>query len=278
MDMLFSILSPHLVLAALCVALLAGVIKGIVGFAMPMIMISGLSSIVGAEWALAGLILPTVLTNMWQALRQGRGAAWASVERFRVFLLCGLVTLLLSAQLVRVLPGGRIPVDGVVRDGMTELKPKRTSFLFSRLAGSLIALTVIDIKSFRLPNYLTFPLIALGLLQGYVLRGDIWPYAIGAAAGYLAFLLVEVSFKRLRGIDGLGRGDAKLLAGAGAWCGWMWLPQVVLIGSLAAIAAVLLMRVRKADITAQTAIPFGPFLAFGIAIVWGVQMFHPFLG
>ncbi|MGR1581866.1 sulfite exporter TauE/SafE family protein [Thalassobius sp. S69A] len=91
---------------ALCmmVGLVAGVIKGMVGFAMPMVMVSGLSSIVGAEWALAGLILPTVMTNLWQALRQGRAAAWASVKRFRVFLLCGLVTLLASAQLVRVLP------------------------------------------------------------------------------------------------------------------------------------------------------------------------------
>jgi len=105
MDMLFADLSPLSLGLCLMVALGAGVIKGMVGFAMPMIMISGLSSIVGAEWALAGLILPTVLTNMWQALRQGRGAAWASVKRFRVFLLCGLVTLLLSAQLVRVLPG-----------------------------------------------------------------------------------------------------------------------------------------------------------------------------
>lgn len=104
MEMLFSDLSPTALALCLMVALLAGVIKGMVGFAMPMIMVSGLSSIVGAEWALAGLILPTVLTNLWQALRQGRAAAWASVKRFRVFLLCGLVTLLGSAQLVRVLP------------------------------------------------------------------------------------------------------------------------------------------------------------------------------
>ncbi|WP_319825589.1 sulfite exporter TauE/SafE family protein [Thalassovita sp.] len=105
MDSLFSNLTPLAFSLCLMVALLAGVIKGMVGFAMPMVMVSGLSSIVGAEWALAGLILPTVATNLWQALRQGRAAAWDSVKRFRVFLLCGLVTLVASAQLVRVLPG-----------------------------------------------------------------------------------------------------------------------------------------------------------------------------
>ncbi|MBA83364.1 MAG: hypothetical protein CML60_00815 [Rhodobacteraceae bacterium] len=104
MEMFFADMTVPVLALCMMVGLVAGVIKGMVGFAMPMVMVSGLSSIVGAEWALAGLILPTVMTNLWQALRQGRAAAWASVKRFRVFLLCGLVTLLASAQLVRVLP------------------------------------------------------------------------------------------------------------------------------------------------------------------------------
>ncbi len=56
------------------------------------------------QLALAGLIIPTVLGNGIQALRQGPGAAAASVRRFRVFLGIGLVFLLASAQLVPVLP------------------------------------------------------------------------------------------------------------------------------------------------------------------------------
>lgn len=83
---------------------LAGLIKGVVGFAMPMIIISGLSSMVSPEIALAALILPTLATNGWQGLRQGWAAAWASVKAFRVFLICGGVTLLASAQLVRIMP------------------------------------------------------------------------------------------------------------------------------------------------------------------------------
>ena len=91
-------------MAAIAIALLAGMIKGVVGFAMPTIMISGLASFMSPELALAGLILPTLVTNGMQALRQGFGAAWASIKRFRVFLIVGLLMLLSSAQLVRILP------------------------------------------------------------------------------------------------------------------------------------------------------------------------------
>ncbi len=105
MDSLFSLIEPGLLLAALGIALAAGVIKGMVGFAMPMILISGLSSFVAPELALAGLILPTVATNLVQALRHGPKAALRSVQRFGVFLGAGLVALLISAQFVRVLPG-----------------------------------------------------------------------------------------------------------------------------------------------------------------------------
>ena len=88
----------------LTVGLGAGIVKGVVGFAMPMVMISALGSMVSPEVALAGLIIPTVVTNVWQALRQGIGAAWESTRRFWRFLLVGFVLLMGSAQLVPYLP------------------------------------------------------------------------------------------------------------------------------------------------------------------------------
>lgn len=100
MSIFLADLSLSLFAAAFGVALLAGLVKGVVGFGMPMIMISGLSSFIAPELALAGLIVPTLVTNGWQALRQGARAAWASVKSFRVFLGVGAVMLLASAQLV----------------------------------------------------------------------------------------------------------------------------------------------------------------------------------
>ncbi|SIS59729.1 hypothetical protein SAMN05421759_101662 [Roseivivax lentus] len=104
MEMLLDLLTPLQWAGALGVGVLAGFIKGVVGFAMPMVMISGLSSIVAPELALAGLILPTVVTNGMQALRQGPQAALGSIKRFRLFLIVGAVALFLSAQLVTVVP------------------------------------------------------------------------------------------------------------------------------------------------------------------------------
>lgn len=100
MDALFDILTVQQLWIALSIAFLAGLVKGVVGFALPMVIISGLSTILPPELALAGLILPTMVTNGMQALRQGAGAAWESVRRFRLFLCAGLVTLMVSAQFV----------------------------------------------------------------------------------------------------------------------------------------------------------------------------------
>lgn len=104
MDLLFIDLPFGVLLISGLVAVLAGFIKGIVGFAMPMILISGLSSFLSPELALAGLLAPTLVTNGMQALRQGFAAAWQSVKRFRRFMLAGGICIMFSAQLVRVLP------------------------------------------------------------------------------------------------------------------------------------------------------------------------------
>lgn len=104
MDAIFSLLTPAQFALACAIALGAGWIKGMVGFAMPMIMISGLSTFLAPELALVGLILATVVTNGQQALRHGHAAVLQSVRKFRVFLLVGLIFLLSSAQLVRALP------------------------------------------------------------------------------------------------------------------------------------------------------------------------------
>ncbi|WP_319546485.1 sulfite exporter TauE/SafE family protein [Ruegeria conchae] len=100
---LFSLISPQEMYLALIVAFVAGWVKGMVGFAMPMVLISGLSMMLSPEFALAGLILPTLVTNGVQALRDGVVAAAVSVRKFRVFLAVGLICLLASAQLINIL-------------------------------------------------------------------------------------------------------------------------------------------------------------------------------
>lgn len=104
MDMFFDLVPPMVWLLATGLAFMAGVVKGVVGFAMPMLLIAGLSALMSPDLALAGLILPTLATNLWQALRQGPRAALVSMRRYTVFLVTGGLVMLASAQLVPVLP------------------------------------------------------------------------------------------------------------------------------------------------------------------------------
>ncbi|MRU15966.1 sulfite exporter TauE/SafE family protein [Roseovarius sp. A21] len=104
MDYLMHIASPSAWGVIIFVSFFAGIVKGVVGFSMPMVMISGLGSVMPAELAIAGMILPALVTNLWQALRQGPKAAWEAIRRFRVFLLAGVIVLVFAAQLVAVLP------------------------------------------------------------------------------------------------------------------------------------------------------------------------------
>ena len=150
------------------------------------------------------------------------------------------------------------------------------TFLFGLvLLGGLAALTWTDIRSFRLPDKLTFPLMGSGLLYNY-LMGDITDNVIGLALGYGVFVAIEYAFKMLRGKDGLGRGDAKLLAAGGAWCGWMGLPFIVLIASGFGLLAALMPSIRKSSKNGR--IPFGPFLAFGIFMVWTATLYVQITG
>jgi len=139
------------------------------------------------------------------------------------------------------------------------------------LLAFLLALSWIDAKTYRLPDKLTLPLIPLGILQGYLLAGDWTPGLIGALVGYAVFVSIEYGFKALRGKDGLGRGDAKLLAAGGAWCGLAGLPFIVLIASGMGLVAALMPSVRRNAELGR--IPFGPFLAFGIFMVWAASAY-----
>ncbi len=116
---------------AVAVTLFAGFVKGAIGFAMPMIMISAFSSFLPPHVALAGLILPTLITNISQALRQGLPAARASAVTYHRFLIATLVFLVLSAQFV-----DNIPKTGF----LLLLGLPITAFAGLQLAGRALAL------------------------------------------------------------------------------------------------------------------------------------------
>lgn len=140
------------------------------------------------------------------------------------------------------------------------------------LIAALFQLARIDFATQRLPNIITYPLLAAGLVWAFGTSEDFYIHLLGAALGYAVFWAVEVLYRLIRKRDGLGRGDAKLLAVGGAWCGAWALPLIVLIGSVSAILYVLPKGIDR-----DMRIPFGPFLAIGIGSVWLGQQLLPII-
>lgn len=133
---------------------------------------------------------------------------------------------------------------------------------WAAFAAVLVALFLIDMDTFLLPDDLTLPLLWLGLLAAAVgwtvpLASAVW----GAALGYLVLWSIYHLFKLLTGKEGMGYGDFKLLAALGAWLGAEHLLAVILLSSVvgAVIGIVLLVAGKLAN--RNIPMPFGPYLA-----------------
>ncbi|NNC38130.1 MAG: prepilin peptidase [Acidimicrobiales bacterium] len=133
------------------------------------------------------------------------------------------------------------------------------------LVTALAVLAFIDYRTHILPDKYTLPLIAIGLAFA-IEFGDLRDALLGMGLGYLGFVALELAYKQIRGRDGLGRGDAKLLAAGGAWCSWIGLPFIILIGSASGLLHALLLSSKSKD--EPTELPFGPHLALGIFMTW----------
>jgi leader peptidase (prepilin peptidase)/N-methyltransferase len=135
----------------------------------------------------------------------------------------------------------------------------------------LIALTLIDLKKQLLPDSITIPLLWSGILLSlFNVFTDLNASVIGAIAGYMLLWSVYQLFKLLTKKEGMGFGDFKLLAALGAWAGYSYLPQIILIssvvGSIIGISMLVIGKTKQ-----QQPIPFGPYLAIAgwIALLWG---------
>lgn len=133
----------------------------------------------------------------------------------------------------------------------------------------LLALVALDAEHFWLPDALTLPLGVLGLATAAIGSGP--PFvdrAIGAVAGFGVLAAVAIGYRALRGREGLGWGDPKLLGAIGAWLGWQMLPFVLLLASVIGLLAILLRRLRGEAIAATTRVPLGALMAVAAWALW----------
>ncbi len=147
------------------------------------------------------------------------------------------------------------------------------------LTWALIALTLIDFDHQLLPDSIVIPGLWGGLIISlFAIFSDTQSAVIGAAAGYLSLWTVFQLFKLLTGKEGMGYGDFKLFALFGAWLGWQYLLQILLLSSVVgALVGIALIVFRGRDRTIP--IPFGPYLATAgwVSLMWGEAINHAYL-
>ncbi|MCC6849144.1 MAG: prepilin peptidase [Deltaproteobacteria bacterium] len=151
------------------------------------------------------------------------------------------------------------------------------SFAF---AAALVVITFIDLDHQIIPDVISLPGIAIGLafsaVSPLVTPGDA---LLGVLAGGGTLLAVAWTYQKLRGVEGMGGGDVKLLAMIGAFLGWQSIFVTLFVGSvIGSLIGVAMMLYEGAD--TKLAIPFGPFLAGGalVYLFWGERILAFYFG
>ena len=146
-----------------------------------------------------------------------------------------------------------------------------TTLLLIILTIFFIIIFFIDLKHYIIPNELTFPLMFIGFVKSFDpnLNQSLFPNyinsLIGGLFGYSIIWLIIFFYKNLRKKEGMGLGDAKLIAVVGFWFGWFSIPFTIFISSLVALIFSVPSLLKKTrDMSTQ--IPFGPFIIIGCLI------------
>ncbi len=145
-----------------------------------------------------------------------------------------------------------------------------TTILLIILFLSFIVIFFIDLKHYIIPDILTFPMMVLGFLKSFDPNlNPLFPNYInsllGGIIGYGIIWLLILFYKKIRNKEGMGLGDAKILAVVGFWFGWVSIPFVIFLSSTIALIIVIpdLLK-KKKKLTSQ--IPFGPYIIIATII------------
>ncbi len=156
--------------------------------------------------------------------------------------------------------------------------PPAYGWLGGGLACLMLAIAVIDARHFMIPDKLSIAGFALALVNALVERPDAAVEAaafvvLRGAALAILFLAVRVGYRKLRRREGIGLGDVKLAAVAGAWLGWSTIPIAVEIAAVAALTWYTARQMaRERSVERTNRLPFGLFFAPSIWLCWLLQI------
>ena len=145
-----------------------------------------------------------------------------------------------------------------------------TTIFLIILILSFIIIFFIDLKHYIIPDILTLPMMVFGFLKSFDPNlNPIFPNyinsLIGGIIGYGIIWLLIIFYKKIRKKEGMGLGDAKLLAVVGFWFGWYVIPFIIFLSSsLALIFVIPDLLKKKKKLSSQ--IPFGPYIIIATLI------------
>lgn len=154
--------------------------------------------------------------------------------------------------------------------------PLPLALVTAGLGWWLLLTAALDLEAQWLPDLLTLPLVLLGLGAAWAGFGPplderLW----GAGIGCASLEAIRLSYRLSRGRDGMGGGDPKLFAAAGAWVGVWNLPVILLAAGLLGIAAALAMLLRGQKLAAETRMPLGTLIALALWPAWLLVAIQP---
>lgn len=142
-------------------------------------------------------------------------------------------------------------------------------WLTAALGWVLLALAVMDLRFQILADIFTLPLVAVGIVSSSMSSQYAWwEHLLGAVLGAATLWGINWLYRLYRSRDGLGMGDIKLLAAAGAWLTYRGLPSTLLYATIVALAVVVIGRLAGRAVSRDMRIPFGAYLCLGFWLTW----------
>lgn len=144
-----------------------------------------------------------------------------------------------------------------------------SGLIIAFLGTMSLVICIADFRKMIIPDWANALLAVAGVAVSVFMFKQDWRFVIvSAVATGLVFMTLAETYRRLRGVSGLGMGDVKFISAASTWIGWAGLPWLLLLACIGGLAHILVRHLAGHQMERMTRIPFGPYLSIGLVMVW----------